>query len=41
MYELDLAKFFSTPGLAGQTLLKKHFLTDINIINGRKCHSVY
>ena len=52
IYELDLAKLLSSPGLTCQTALKKtkvklNLLTDIYVINGKKgvrggmCHFVY
>ena len=53
IYELDPAKFLSTPGLPWQVTLKKtkvklDILTDINVlltiekgIKGGICHSVY
>ena len=53
IYELDPAKFLSTPGLPWQVILKKtkvklDILTDINVlltiekgIKGGICHSVY
>ena len=53
IYELDLAKFLSAPGLAWQSALKKakvklDLLTDIDMllmvekgISGGICHSIY
>ena len=53
IYQLDLAKFFSAPGLASQAALKKtklllELLTDINIqlmvekwIRGGICHAIH
>ena len=53
IYELDLAKFLSAPGLAWQAALKKtkvklDLLTDIDMllmvekrIRGGICHSIY